>query len=173
MKILNTCTEIQTQRLRLAPCLLFIVEACTKRISKNINTLGFKLSEDWPSTDTKEFLTSNIDKMKSNESEYFWGVWLMILESENRVIGDLGFVDEPSKDGIVEIGYNVVPSYRNQGFGFEAVNALTDWASKQQAVKKVIAQCDKDNQYSIRILRKIGAKVKTCEDSLLTWEICR
>lgn len=173
MKILNTYTEIQTQRLRLAPCPLFIAEACTKKISKEINTLGFKFSEDWPSTDMKEFLSSYINKMKPNESKYFWGVWLMILSSENKVIGDVGFIDEHSKDGVVEMGYSVVPSYRNQGFGFEAVNALTDWALKQTVVKKIIAQCDKDNQYSIRILKKLGAKIKTYEDSLLTWEICR
>ena len=114
-----------------------------------------------------------MNQVQSYGSEFVWGIWLMIVNSENTVIGDLGFRDEPSKEGIVEIGYSVVPSYRNQGFGFEAVNALADWALKQKVVKKIIAQCDRDNQYSICILKKIGAKVKTYEDSLLAWEICR
>ena len=150
-----------------------VAEAVIKEKPDYGGFANIEFSNDWPSGDTKGILSTYMNQVQSYGSEFVWGVWLMILSSENKVIGDLGFIDEPSKGGVVEVGYNVVPSYRNQGFGFEGVKALTDWALKQQTVKKVIARCDKDNQYSIRILKKIGAKVKTYEDSLLTWEICR
>ncbi len=168
----NIPTSINTARLRLIPCPYAIAEAAIKVKPDYSGFTDIELTNDWPSSDTKGILSIYMNQVQSYGSKFVWGVWLMILSSENKVIGDLGFKDEPLKDGVVEIGYNVVPSYRNQGFGFEAVNALTDWALKQTVVKKVIAQCDRDNQYSIRILKKLGAKVKTYEDSLLTWEIC-
>lgn len=37
--------------------------------------------------------------------------------------------------------------------------------------KRITAECNKDNQYSIRILKKGGAKVKTYEGGFLKWEI--
>lgn len=169
----NISTSINTSRLRLTPCPYAIAEAAIKENPDYHRFADTKFSNDWPSDDTKGILSTYMNQVQQHGSEFVWGVWLIILSTENRVIGDLGFKAEPSEDGIVEIGYNVVPSYRNQGFGFESVKALTDWVLKQQIVKKVIAQCDKDNQYSIRILKKIGARVKTCGDGVLTWEISR
>lgn len=169
----NIATSINTARLRLVPCPYAIAEAVIKEKPDYSGFADIKFSNDWPSSDTKGILSTYMNQVQSYGSEFVWGVWLMVLSSENKVIGDLGFKGEPLKDGVVEVGYNVVPLYRNQGFGFEGVEALIGWALTQKVVKKVIAQCDKDNQYSIRILKKIGAKLKTYEDSLLTWELRR
>jgi len=126
---MSTC--INTTRLRLTPCPYAIAEAVIKVKPDYSGIANIQFANDWPLSDTKGILPTYMNQVQSYGSEFVWGAWLMIVNSENTVIGDLGFIDEPSKEGVVEIGYSVVPSYRNQGFGFEAVNALTDWALKQ------------------------------------------
>ncbi|MEH1966252.1 GNAT family N-acetyltransferase [Nostoc sp.] len=53
-----------------------------------------------------------------------------------------------------------------QGFAFEAVEALLDFAFTQQKLKRIIAHSPEDRVASIRILEKLGmqqiARMKIC-----------
>jgi len=46
----------------------------------------------------------------------------------------------PDHEGIVEIAYGIVPAYRRQGYTFEAVQALVQWAFGHPAVTRITAQ---------------------------------
>ena len=58
---------------------------------------------------------------------------------ETRLIGVGGFRGEPTEDGVVEVGYGVVPESRRRGYAREAVDGLVGWAFDDSRVSRVIA----------------------------------
>jgi ribosomal-protein-alanine N-acetyltransferase len=55
------------------------------------------------------------------------------------VIGGIGFMGGLDKDGVVEVGYDIVPEYRNQGYATEMARSLIIWALQETGIKVVTA----------------------------------
>jgi RimJ/RimL family protein N-acetyltransferase len=72
------------------------------------------------------------------------------------VIGDLGTHGPVDEAGRVEIGYGLAAPSRGQGYGSEAVLAVTDWLLRQPEVRQVQAHTLTDNMPSRRVLEKAG-----------------
>jgi len=80
-----------------------------------------------------------------------------IIERDTAtVVGDIGFIGPPGPDGLIEVGYSVIPERRRLGYATEAARAIIDWARRQPGVRTVVAGCDKDNVPSIRTLERLG-----------------
>ena len=70
------------------------------------------------------------------------------------------------ENGEVETGYGINEKYRCQGFMSEALTAISDWALNQSKVLKVIAETEKENTASHKVLQKCGfKKYKETEES--------
>lgn len=93
----------------------------------------------------------------------------MIERESGTVIGDIGFHGPPDDQGALEIGYSVVPDRRRLGYATEAVLAMVEWASSQAAVRLVVAQCDAENQPSIRTLERTGFRQTAEAQGQLHW----
>ncbi len=52
--------------------------------------------------------------------------------------------------------YEIVPEYRCQGYGTEAVSAVVKWAFDKIAVKGIVAYCPEENMPSVKILTRLG-----------------
>lgn len=161
--------KIQTERLELIPYSLEVAEAAIADKSQIKKLLNVKIPSDWHWSEVEEVLPF-FAQLAADPLQLGWGAWLMIHTRENTIIGDLGFGGK-NEQGIVEMGYNVLPAYQNQGYGFEAVQALVNWALTQPNLHKIIATCPQDHLASKRILEKVGMQLKSCEEGLLKWEI--
>lgn len=148
--------QIQTPRLKLIPCPLDVAEASIFNPALVAKILGSAVPEDWQKTEVQDFLPIYAQMLVDDPTKLGWGVWLMIKTQENILIGDLGFGGKPDESGSLEIGYEVFAAYRNQGYGFEAVEAVVNWAFSHPELKRLIAHCPVDNLASIRILEKLG-----------------
>lgn len=87
--------------------------------------------------------------------------WLLraLVVRETRVaVGFIGFHDAPDERGIAEIGYEVLPSFRRQGYAIEAVSALIGWAGRH-GVSTVRACVSPDNDASLALLARQGFTV--------------
>lgn len=73
------------------------------------------------------------------------------------VVGSIGLF-WPPLDGVVEIGYGIVPSRRGQGYATEATRALVAFALTAPEVKAVRATTELTNPASIRVLEKAGLR---------------
>jgi len=62
-----------------------------------------------------------------NPSLLPWTAWYWITRAPRVLIGVSGFKSRP-QNGVVEIGYGVVPAFHRRGFATEAVRAMTEWA---------------------------------------------
>ena len=67
-----------------------------------------------------------------------------------------GFLGPPNDSGEVEIGYSVLPAWRNHGYATELVTSLTAHAFNDVRVLKIIAHVPTQNQESIRVLTRKG-----------------
>lgn len=71
------------------------------------------------------------------------------------VVGSIGLFWPPS-DGLLEIGYGIVPSRRGRGYAPEATRALAEFAFTAPGVHTVYANVELSNPPSIRVLEKAG-----------------
>jgi [ribosomal protein S5]-alanine N-acetyltransferase len=154
---MNQVLYIETQRLELIPCSL---EVAKMAIAKNSPLLEKLLTahvpEDWYSADVQGFLPKYVEMLEDDPSQLGYGVWLMIRTHDSTLIGDLGFVGKSDDGECLELGYEVLAAYRNQGYATEAVEVLLNFAFMQLGVKKIIAHTPQDNLTSIRVAEKLG-----------------
>ena len=79
---------------------------------------------------------------------------LAVCLKEGQMIGDIGihFMD----DYQVEIGYTLSPEYQGNGYAYEAVKAIINYAFSKWKKHRIIASVDPDNIQSIKFLERIG-----------------
>lgn len=81
---------------------------------------------------------------------------LAINKSTNEVIGSAGFHDFPNEDGMIEIGFGIVPEMQNQGFGKELLIGMWKMICKRTDVKVLRYTVAPDNAPSMHIINKLG-----------------
>jgi len=70
-----------------------------------------------------------------------WALYYLILRRPGRaLVGVAGYSGQPTDDGVVELGYAVVPAHRRQGLATEAVAGLLDHAFQHPSVHLVVAE---------------------------------
>jgi ribosomal-protein-alanine N-acetyltransferase len=74
-------------------------------------------------------------------------------------------------DGVVEIGYSMIPDRRRRGYASEAAAALVDWARSQEDVETVVAACDRENVASIRTLERLGFARTGMDGDEIRWRL--
>lgn len=85
--------------------------------------------------------------------------YLVERNSEPGVlVGICGFKGRPDSNGSVEIGYSMLPQYRNRGLATEAVSRLVAWAFSHGRVREVAAETFPHLRQSIRVMEKCGMR---------------
>ena len=111
---------------------------------------GWEYAGGYPLPDTKDGVGLFL---RHGDREY--GFHFVVRREDDRVIGEIGFV-EPPRGGAVTIGYAIVPSARRQGYATEAIEAVAEWSLARREVTHVRAQTLYDNEPSIRALLRAG-----------------
>jgi len=82
-----------------------------------------------------------------------WGYYLIVLEGE--VVGGIGFHGRP-RNGVVEVGYGVVPCARGRGVATEALRRIIAIASEDPQVRVVCGRTSPDNVASQKVMLSNG-----------------
>ena len=131
---------LTTARLSLVP---FDPETARAVVSGDLSSLD--PAPGWPHEDTVDGLSGAV--------KFGWPAGWMVT-FEDKVVGDCGTHGPADKDGTIEIGYGLAPSYRGRGFGTELVGAISGWLLGQPEVSIVLASTLSDNVASRRVLEK-------------------
>ena len=83
-----------------------------------------------------------------------WRLWYIV--KDNKVMGNLGFHNISTKDRRAEIGYAMHPEFRKQGFMFEAIQTLINYALTEKLFRRIEAFIAPDNTRSINLISKFG-----------------
>ncbi|MGQ4667309.1 GNAT family N-acetyltransferase [Metabacillus halosaccharovorans] len=140
--------EIKTKRLNIKPC------------------TGDLYERD---EEVKPHIQLYLEEMESDQELLGWGVWLVFSQTDQQLIGDIGFKGKPV-DGVVEVGYGISPDEQNKGYATEAVEALVNWAFQTGKVNKIVAETLKTNEASIRVLEKLFMNKVEQDEHMVYWE---
>jgi ribosomal-protein-alanine N-acetyltransferase len=143
--------------------------------------LDAQVSSAWPpgeyDRDAMEFFRARLEE-GGTEVEG-WSVWYAVRKADRQgpraLVGAGGYFGPPDSEGVVEIGYSVLPEWRRMGYASEMVQALLERAFSHGQVRKVIAHTTESNRASIGVLLQCGflAAGVGKEADTLRFERCR
>ncbi|HET9497011.1 MAG TPA: GNAT family N-acetyltransferase [Candidatus Limnocylindria bacterium] len=88
--------------------------------------------------------------------------WLLrpiaVRTAQPEAIGLINFHGPPDDRGFAEVGYELRPEFRGQGYAIEAVRALFDWAAADRDVRRFRAGIAPGNERSINLVTKLGMR---------------
>src|SRR5262245_19789486 len=150
--------HLRTERLQLVPVTLELARAELASPRRLEKLLGAHVPPSWPPPlNDESSLRWTIDQLTAHPDAVGWFAWYFLHKEhgELRAVGLGGFRGKP-KDGMVEIGYSIVPEAHRFGFAPEAVRALIAWAFTHREVTRITAQTLPQLRPSIRVLEKCG-----------------
>lgn len=106
-----------------------------------------------------------------NQNYLFSTLWTIILKENNKMVGDVCFKGEPNLDGEIEISYGTHFDFRRKGYMTEAVGEMLKWVKNQSDVRKILANTEKNNLSSQRVLRNNEFSQIVEADGIIYWEL--
>lgn len=95
-----------------------------------------------------------------------FGMYQIHDRASGLVVGDIGFHGSPNADGVIEIGYGIVPEFRGRGIASHALQLLSTWALKQPDVVAIAARTEVHHEASRRVLEMAGFQLIDVTDGV-------
>lgn len=96
-----------------------------------------------------------VEQLRNARAANPWVHGFALVDKENnQVIGTAGFKGPPDEDGVAEIAYAIVPSFRDRGYATEAASFLVAFALSDERVRVVRAHTLPATNASTRVLTK-------------------
>ena len=139
-------------RVKLVPATVAHVDAELESAERLAAVIGASLPPDWPPEHHDRAALERTRDALGDPGSSGW--WLHYFVSDGQLAGVGGFVGPP-RDGVVELGYSVVPSLQRRGIATAAVAELIERALGRGA-HTVTANTLPELEPSIGVLRKLG-----------------
>lgn len=118
-----------------------------------------------------QIMNMSLDSGLNDIKNFQWYVdWQVILKSENKIIGSLGFKGKPNDKNEVEIGYGINEKYEKNGYMTEAVGCVVGWALQQNGVNYIIAETENSNIASHKVLSKNNFEIYDKKEDHIWWK---
>ena len=89
--------------------------------------------------------------------QHGFGPYLVKLKTNGKPIGLCGLFKRDTIDD-PDIGFAFLPDYANKGYGFESATAVMKYAREVLGLTRIVGITLPGNQYSIRLLEKLGLR---------------
>lgn len=159
---------IDTERLKIITFTVDMMESFLKGNSEIEKLTPYKVAPEYPLDVYKQLFEYKIKRFRKFPKENEWE-GIIIHKNNNMIMGDMGFKGGPNEEGIIDMGYSIVPSYQGAGYATEMGKVMVNWGLSQPNVEKVVATCNPDNFASIRVLEKIGFHITKKTDEKFYW----
>jgi len=150
--------EQRSKRLKLVAATPALAKAETEDSAHFAALLGATIPSEWPPETLRDVLPVFARQHEAHPDWTGWLGWYAIrFDSPSAVLcGSVGFKGPPNAAGMVEIGYSLLPTHRQQGLATEMVHTLIRWACSQPSVRAIEAETTMENRPSIRVLERNG-----------------
>jgi RimJ/RimL family protein N-acetyltransferase len=155
-----------TPRLRLH--LLTVAQA--RRIADVTPSDADTWAEQFPMQDDRDAVGGFLKAAEAGLEAGPFGCY-RIEDEDGAAIGTIGFYGPPDSDGHVVIGYGLVPGARGRGLATEAVGGLAGFCRSHADVRAIVADTEKDNVASQRVLVKNGFGFEREDDRLFYYRL--
>ncbi|NHC14323.1 GNAT family N-acetyltransferase [Motilibacter deserti] len=116
--------------------------------------IGSPVPDGWP--EFPEAIDFTLQHLReAPEADRAWSMQFFVDQVTGRLLGSGGFA-APPVDRTVEIGYEIAPEFRGQGFGAAAARALVERAVASGEVDHVLAHTLPGPNPSTGVLVSIG-----------------
>jgi RimJ/RimL family protein N-acetyltransferase len=154
--MIDAAPVLTTSRLRLVPATPATVSAELEDRHRLAEVLEAALPADWPPAhhdlDTLRFWR---DALSQPGAAGWWLHYVVLMDPAHpTLVGSVGYKGPPS-NGVVEIGYSIVPSWQRRGLASEACRALVE-SSWERGADVVVAHTLSRLEPSIGVLHKLG-----------------
>ena len=105
--------------------------------------------------DSHDLVRMRLEQLSADPAVLPWLLRAIVWRDGGAAVGRINFHDAPDADGMVEIGYTVVPAFRRRGIAREAAEGMWAWA-RDQGVRVLRASAAPDNEPSLRLIRAAG-----------------
>lgn len=160
---------IETRNLQLIPCEPLHLATVLEDKKGLEPLLSVSVPDAWPVF--PRAVPYVYEKLKADPSAVGWWTYLFVHAEDRVLAGEGGFKGKPSDSNVVEIGYAIVPEYRQRGLATEAAGGLAGWAFSHPNVTAVVAETLPDGHGSIRVLEKLGMRLVGATDEVLRWRV--
>ena len=115
----------------------------------------------YPQPYSREVLAAAMERQFKCYAEYGYGLWAVMLKSENKFIGDCGLLRQ-EVDGVLEleVGYHFNRKYWGQGYAPEAAKACFDYSFNVLGRTRMISLIRPENLPSQRVAEKNGLQIE-------------
>jgi ribosomal-protein-alanine N-acetyltransferase len=107
-------------------------------------------------TDTLDKALGLIGWFEQMYSDHEAVTWAVTLPEDDRLIGTAGTYAWDRDDRHVDIGFHILPSLWNRGYGTEAAQLVVRWCFENLDVHRVQGDCTEGNTGSERVMLKCG-----------------
>ncbi|MGW4161774.1 GNAT family N-acetyltransferase [Streptomyces sp. NPDC004788] len=142
---------IETERLLLHP--LSVDDA--RRIVDARPAPGDRWAEEYPSAGDGRSAQGFLNGVAERGDPGAYRPYAIRLLADGTTVGGIGFHGPPDADGVVTIGYGLVPGARGKGYASESLRALIARA-REAGATAVRGDADLDNIASQRVMEAAG-----------------
>ena len=145
---------LTTSRLLLVPATPALVDIELAHRDRLADALDVDLPSDWPPEyhDARR-LGFTREALEAPGAAGWWLYYVVLDATRPTLVGVAGYKGPPS-DGVVEIGYSIVASWRRRGLATEASRALVE-AAWQRGATVILAHTLPHLEPSIGVLRRL------------------
>ena len=148
---------ILTARLQLIPVDRKHIHAFQQGGDALTALLGASIPAAWPHF-PQAFAIPADDNPAFIQASLHWYGYLFVDHAQRALVGNGGFKGPPNADGVVEIGYEIAPSFQNSGYATEAAEAMITFAFAVESVNAVAAHTLGAVNASNRVLQKVAMR---------------
>jgi [ribosomal protein S5]-alanine N-acetyltransferase len=160
-----------TDRLLLIPCSLDLAKSLILFRKELEERSPIDIPDNWPSDLLIGLLPLYIEKLERDQSEFGWGIWLVIDLIEKRMIGDILVDGKPDLNGSVRLSCNILENNSDYSLAYEGLEAMIEWMMMQKNVKKIMMECSVQHEQQIKLYDKLGLRCIKNDGWFLQWEI--
>jgi [ribosomal protein S5]-alanine N-acetyltransferase len=142
------------RQVRLVPATVPLLNALNQDRTLFCELIGSSVPNGWP--EFPEAIGYTLEHLQNApEPDRSWSMQFFVDPATGRLLGSGGFA-APPVERTVEIGYEVAPEFRGQGFGIAAARALVERAVASGDVDHIIAHTLPGSNASTGVLVSLG-----------------
>jgi RimJ/RimL family protein N-acetyltransferase len=167
---------IHTPRLRLMTMEAAHLAAIGRNADSLGDLLGVAIPPAWPTYPEAYGHALALLKKEPARSSSGWWLYLFVDPAHRVLVGSGGFKEPPDEHGLVEIGCEIAPASRGQGFAAEAMRGLINYACTRPEVRAIDAYSQAETGAQSALLQavamtRIGEALDSNAQTVWHWRI--
>jgi len=164
--------QLGSQRIDLVPLNATELSLAIENYSGLQQHLGLNAISAELDDDMQYAMKIRLKKVLQDPEHYLWLTnWAIIHQKDQCIIGFIILKGYPNEKGEVTIGYVIDEKYRRNGYATEALQTINTWILSHPQANYVIADTEKDNIASHKVLERLGSERYLETEDLIWWRI--